>query len=223
MLLCAALTTLVLAPVSVALAQCSDVSSTNCGCSPQNCLYILNNEIGCSACGAGCGLSAARCYYCAAGTYGPGGTVGCVTCPDISHCTSTETCTNPVDSQCTQYAAGYRLVEGAKDQCVECSLCGGNTYAVGGCTGGTEDRVCTPCVNCPAGSYRNGCNTFSQGVCTECLAAGLCQPGKYLANCGGSFAGTCTDCASCPGGQYRSGCTGTSAGTCTNCSTCPVG
>lgn len=173
--------------------------------------------------------------------------------PAVEAADGTCTTTTSVCASCN-YAAGYYLTCGT---CAECSTtCSPNTYNTGPCTdfadlqctlctqcvnqvtyqttacqaGGdiTQNRVCSPCSTCGAGTYRTAlCNT---GANTQCAACTTCTAGVEYettacqANGDPGTNRVCTACTVCTADQYESvPCSGTTNRVCLPCGNCPNG
>lgn len=100
--------------------------------------------------------------------------------------------------------------------CRQCNSCGSGMFmSSGGCTNGTakhpEDRICSPCKKCQAGTQRlldpciSGLSLEDTVTCESCPA---CPAGNFISRpCDGesSTQRTCSQCKSCPAGFFRQG------------------
>jgi hypothetical protein len=74
-----------------------------------------------------------------------------------------------------------------------------------------DDKICTSCRACEAGSYVYNTCTGGLSDDTQCRACEACGSMQMMASCMDLGEKTCTDCPSCGVDKYMTGCNGTIA------------
>lgn len=218
---------------------CTTCTSCNSGqYESQACTASTNRACAsCSSVNCGLGQILVGCGH---------GSIGsCDACP-WNHYTAgsfLDGCTQCRDCGDGKYETGLCNANGQDRQCSTCSPgCGAGFWESTPCTS-TTNRVCTACLQCPAGSTMDGCGGSTKGLCVAdagfegnsiegfspaaystnncnipgyCGGITQCAPGWYK-NSPGDY--PCVPCLGCGENQYKDGCNPVTGSICRNCPT----
>ena len=195
------------------IAECTgtlDTVCTNCGTLDNG--YLVSWDPCVFGCENGYYFGAGVCWAC----------TECGNAGAVSACSGTTdtVCRDPCDEIDHGYLVDFVMCLYACDAgyfaedattCVACGVCGGGTFAVGGCNG-THDVVCSTCVD------QANADVWEVGDGTCGVA---CHSGYFLNESAGAY-GECVGCSSCASGHaLLGGCSGSDDTLCSACMDLP--